>query len=271
MSTETLLDGRLVAGHPATMTVVKDRQTKQVKTNLDGTPRMETFFSVAIPKTPGLDWKQTPWGTEFVAAAVADFKNGEHLGPTFHWKVTDGDSAIPNSTGKKPCEREGYPGHWVVNCSTGFAVPCFHAGKYGVLDQIKDPKEVKCGDYCLVKCTHSGNGSTQSPGIYVNPVGLSLTRPGEAIQTGTFDAQTAFVGAPAAAAPLTAAPAAAAVPLAAPAAAAVPVAAAVAPNPAFLDAAAPVARTVWIIGGVSYGPEGVATWTPEQRESHVDN
>jgi len=40
--------------------------------------------------------------------------------PAFSWKVTDGDSPLPNKKGKRPCDQTGYAGHWVIWFSQGW-------------------------------------------------------------------------------------------------------------------------------------------------------
>lgn len=175
---EVLVEGRLVAGHPMIQNVKTDN-AGQPKLQADGiTPQTEAYIGIAIPKGQETDWRQTPWGQQFHAAAVRDWPNGEHGSPTFAWKVTDGDSPVPNTKGKKPCDREGYPGHWVIGASTQFGIKCFHVGKYDPLQQIQDKNEIKCGDYCRVGLNVKGNGPCQSPGIYVNPDQFELSRPG---------------------------------------------------------------------------------------------
>jgi hypothetical protein len=153
----------------------------------DGLQRTEAFVGLAIPKGPEQDWKQTPWGALISQAAAAGYTNGEVMAPTFSWKVTDGDSVVPNKKGKKPCEREGFPGHWVLGCATGLPIRCHHTGMYDPTQQIQDPKEIKRGDYCRIAIVAKANGSSadpsQNPGVYLNPKMFDLVRAGVAIAT----------------------------------------------------------------------------------------
>jgi hypothetical protein len=191
---DVLVEGRLVAGHPMNRNQKRD-DNGQPKLNTAGQPMMETFFGVAVPKAGVPDWKATPWGALFVQAATSSWTAGEHLRPDFSWKVIDGDSQIPNKSGNRPCDREGYPGHWVIMATTMLTVRCHHVGKWESHEVIQDKNEIKCGDYCRAFFEVRGNKPSQSPGIYVNPSLFELTRPGELIQTGGPSAAAVFGGA----------------------------------------------------------------------------
>lgn len=194
---EILLDGRIVSGHPMARNAVKDDNGVQ-KTNIAGEPMFEFYFALAVPKTGTTDWKQTDWGQTLHTVAAAGWPNGEYNAPTFAWKVTDGDSMIPNKRGKKPAEREGWAGHWVVHMSTSFPIGCFHSGKYQPHETIQNDKEFKCGDYVKVHAIVKDNAPSQSPGIYINPDLVSVERAGEAIVGNRPDAAAVFGrGAPA--------------------------------------------------------------------------
>ena len=85
-----------------------------------GQPRIEWYFAVAIAKTPGLNWWDEPWGQEIVRVANACFPGGQTTRRDFSWKVKDGDSTEPNANMKRNCDREGWPGHWIVGVNSGF-------------------------------------------------------------------------------------------------------------------------------------------------------
>lgn len=176
----TVIEGRLVRGHPMKAFAKLDR-AGQPKLNKNGLPQMETFVAVAVPKNGTTDWKQTPFGQELYAAAQAAWPRGEHNAPAFAWKVVDGDSTVPDKKGTPPSAREGYPGHWVVGAATQVGINCYHLGKYKPHEQIQQEAAIKCGDYCALALSFGGNASTESPGMYINPVHFVLTRPGEAI------------------------------------------------------------------------------------------
>lgn len=201
-------EGRLVAGHPMKSFTPTDDRTKQPKLKKDGVTKVtEWNIGVAYPKN-GQDWKLTPWGQSIVAAArdaVEGYTNGETESPHFSWKVIDGDSTIPNKSGNKPCEQEGYPGHWVVFMKTELQAPkCFHKDKYDPMQQIQNDAEIDKGDYVRVFCNVKGNKPSQTAGVYINPVMVSLERKGQKIESGYDGPSAASVfggGAPAQVAP----------------------------------------------------------------------
>jgi hypothetical protein len=185
--------GRLVSGHPMEMHAVTDDKTKQPKTFADGSPMFNQSVGIAIPKNGTTDWKQTDWGQKIYAAAVAAYPRGEHGMRTFSWKITDGDSTEPNKKMVTPCSREGYPGNWVIFASSCFPTPCYHVGKYQPHEVIQNKNEIKRGDYVRLSFSVAPNNSTDSPGMYINPVLLELSRAGQQIMSANApDAAAAF-------------------------------------------------------------------------------
>ena len=186
--------GRLVGGHPMVRRAVMKKGVAVMQA--DGvTPATDVYIGFAIPKNPGVDWKQEPWGQQIVIAANAGWTGGQSNFPDFSWKVTDGDSAVPNKKNIAPNSREGYPGHWVLHLSTQFAVTCHHVGKYENIEQIQDEKEIKPGDYLRVLLYAKSNDPSESPGVYLNPARFQLNRPGELIVLdSTKSAADAFGG-----------------------------------------------------------------------------
>lgn len=184
--------GRLVGGHPMEARVITDTKTKQPKIDALGKPRTSIFVAVAIPKAGESHWNQTPEGKLVWQAGQTGYPAGEYNSPTFAWKVEDGDSAIPNKKGKKNCDREGYPGHWIFKLSTEISYPCHHVNMYKPEQQIQNASEIKRGDYVRVQFDTVDNAPSESPGVYINPVTLELSRQGEAILGGGADAEEAF-------------------------------------------------------------------------------
>lgn len=129
-----------------------------------GQPRVDFFFAIAIPKGPEQGWWQTAWGQIIMQVGAAAFPQA-YQAAAFSWKVTDGDSAIPNKKGKKPCDNLGYPGHWVINLSSGFAPKVYTDGGERALPELN---AVKPGYWVEVAGTVDGNGSTSQPGVYLN-------------------------------------------------------------------------------------------------------
>jgi hypothetical protein len=221
-------EGRIVEGHPM---VWRDQMDDNNKPALkeDGTKKQTVYVGFAIRKTPGVtDWKAEPWGAQIDATAREGYPNGETMRPDFAWKITDGDSTIPNKRGKKPCDSEGFPGHWVLRLSTALQpARCFHVGKYDPMQQIQNEKEIKCGDYGRFLILAKDNAPSKSPGVYLNPSMFELIRAGQAIMSDSGPSAAAVFGAPA--------PAAASAPPAPPAPPSPPAPSAAAPAPeAFL-------------------------------------
>lgn len=184
----------------------------------DGTQAVDYFFALAIAKQPGhTHWSQTDWGQQIWAEGHRAHPNfAPH--PNFSWKIEDGDSVIPNKKSKKNCDREGFPGHWVLKLRSGFLPPTYNANGTAPM-----PAEAfKTGHYAQVNLSVKGN-TGDSPGVYINPQMVALSGYGVEI-VNTPDASEAGFGA----APLPAG--ASAAPLAAPGLAGLPGAAA-APAP----------------------------------------
>lgn len=153
--------GRFVGGSLTKGQQVESNGVKQV--NEAGEPVLSYSFGCAIPKTPGRDWKDEPWGQQMVAVATRDWPQGQWRMPTFSWKVTDGDSTIPNTNQKVPCEREGYPGNWVLYFSSRFVPKTVTAKGDGPVPA----DAIKPGHYIQVLASSAGNDG-KSPGIYLN-------------------------------------------------------------------------------------------------------
>lgn len=207
-----------------------------------GKPTIKYFFAVAIEKTAGIaHWASTEWGAKIWALGHSLWSQGQGQAPTFAWKVEDGDSQIPNKKGKKNCDREGFPGHWVVNFSSGFAPRIYNSNGS---QPIVEPDYVKPGHFVQVLGTVDSNRSDMNPGMYINHSLVAFQGFGPEIHQGPDAAAVGFGGAPAPkgmqATPvggMTPPP-----PAGAPAVPAVPVPAAaapVAPAPAYAAPAAP--------------------------------
>lgn len=147
----------------------------------DGQPRTNYYIGLAIskadPKWPAL---KAQIYEEARKAFPAHFgPNGEPY-PTFGIKIIDGDSPIPNKKGTKPCEKEGFPGHWILKLSSGYAPKCFEKGGH----QAKPAEDIKRGYYVRCAASVAGNDSTQNPGIYVNLQMVEFQAFGAEIVTG---------------------------------------------------------------------------------------
>jgi hypothetical protein len=192
--------GRLVMG-----SLYKERTTDAegkpltVKTGQNaGQPRVDYFFALAIPKGNEQHWAQTPWGAEIWKVGHAAFPHAAGAAD-FSWKVTDGDSAQPGKLfkgkpGKAPRENEGWPGHWILKFSGGFAPSLYkpRPGVPGQHDPFNEPDAIKLGYYVQVNFNVAGNGSQTSPGVYINHRMVCFAAFGPEISVGPDVASAGF-------------------------------------------------------------------------------
>lgn len=129
-----------------------------------GQPRTSYSFGVAYKKGTEQHWNVTEWGRKLYEEAAKTAAN-TYQGRFFAWKVTDGDSAEPNKKGNKPCDREGYPGHWVVWFSGNFEPQVYNANG---TERILEKGAVKPGYFVQVFGEAEFNSNTESPGMYLN-------------------------------------------------------------------------------------------------------
>lgn len=158
-------------------------------TDMEGRPLMNSkgeatvryFFAIAIPKGTEQHWAETAWGKKIWDIGHTSFPNGQAQSPNFSWKIVNGDSIDPDTTGKKPCDKDGFPGHWILKMTSGFAPKIVdEKGTQYLLD--KDA--VNLGDYIQVYGTVTGNESTQKPGVFLNHSHVAFVRYGKRINTG---------------------------------------------------------------------------------------
>lgn len=174
--------GRIVGGSVLTGRRT-DFQGKPLTTQA-GEPRIEYFMALAVPKNEA---------NELLAlirqVAASSFSLGEPDRPNFSWKFEDGDSQTPNSRGRRPCDRAGYPGNIVFRFSSGFPPKLYDSQ----IQEIVDPNKVQLGDYLRVHGTIRGNDSSMQPGLYLNHDMVQFLGTGERIVTGP-DARAVFGG-----------------------------------------------------------------------------
>lgn len=195
--------GRAVGGDPYKMTQGKDSKTGLPKLKTDGSPMMSSYLALAIPKG---DPAWPAFKAMCDGEATKAWPNGQAQHPQFASKIEDGDSTIPNKKGKRNCDREGFPGHWIVKLGSGFAPEVFvwlTAAEATAQQRVAPGTaaidnwypsasgEVKIGDYVSVAGSIDSNKSADSPGMYMNLNKIALERVGEAISVGV-DAATAF-------------------------------------------------------------------------------
>lgn len=179
--------GRLVLGHPFVSTN-KDADGNPL-VDKAGLPRVQYFLHIAVPKNdPAWQGIIAAMSSEAKAGFPQFFPANPGAGfggcnkKDFSWKIIDGDSTEPNASGARPCDREGYPGNWILKMSSGFPPKCFVYAN-GAFTELTDPKCMKTGDYVSVSGSTSPNGSTQSPGLYLNLDGVLFVREGKEIVT----------------------------------------------------------------------------------------
>lgn len=167
-----------------------------------GQPTQKYYMAVAIPKRPGEHWASWPrdpkrpeqesWGQAIWNAGNEAFPQAAQS-PGFAWKITDGDSQVPNKKGRAPYLNEGWAGCWIVHCGGSFAPKCYNSdGSAAILE----PNAIKAGYYVQVAGNAVGNQSTQNPGVHVNPSMVSLQGYGPEIVSGPDASAVGFGGAP---------------------------------------------------------------------------
>lgn len=159
-----------------------------------GQPITQFFIGVAIPKNPGEQaWWQTAWGQQILAVGAAGFPNF-YQNRAFAWKIEDGDSPEVNKAGRRICDAEGAPGHWVLKFTSQFAPPVYQQPTPGVFERVEAPGLIKTGWWVQVSASVKSNGSSESPGIYLNQQMVLFVKQDKEISSGP-DAATAFAGA----------------------------------------------------------------------------
>lgn len=174
-----------------------------VKTGANaGQARVQYFLALAIPKNHP-EWPALY--AKFVRAANQGFPtligaDGAQHCRDFAWKIVDGDSTIVNKAGSRPCDKEGYPGNWVINLSTSHAIKVYDRENRMIAPETK---AVKCGDFVRVAGTVAANGNATNPGIYINPRAVQFSHQGEEIVK-SLNPEVIFGATPMPAAPVSA-------------------------------------------------------------------
>ena len=159
-----------------------------------GQPRVNYFFALAIPKGAEPHWAHTPWGQQIWNVGNQAFPNAAQS-PAFAWKIEDGDSQIPNKKGRKPCDNEGWRGHWILKFSGGFAPKVYQQEGAGYV-QVTQKDFCKPGFFVEVAFSVEGNGSQSQPGVYLNHSMVCFRAYGQEITFGPDVASAGFGAAP---------------------------------------------------------------------------
>lgn len=156
--------GRIVQGS------LYDPQTKDATgkpiVDKQGEPSQKYYFALAIIKGNEPHWNQTQWG-----AIINQFVNTQFAGripPGFTYKVDDGDSTIPNEKGHKNCDREGFPGNWILKLSSVYA-PQIYKSVGSDLSQWLDADAINPGDYVQVRVHMAIRLVHPNPTLFLNP------------------------------------------------------------------------------------------------------
>lgn len=172
-----------------------------VKTGANaGQPTQRYNVGIAIPKTSGVThWASETWGRPIWDLANAAFTAGETQRHDFAWKITDGDSTVPGKPrngqpGKRPCDRQGYPGHWVIWMSSAQA-PRTARLDNGQPAYLMDKDAIKPGYYVQILCNVNDNKPSPTPGMYWNPSIVCLIGYGPEITQGPSLSDAAFTAA----------------------------------------------------------------------------
>ena len=156
-----------------------------------GQPRVNFWFALALEKKGSTAWNQTEWGQKIWSVGHAGFPNGAANSPHFAWKIIVGDSTIPNTQGNRPCDNEGFPGHWILKFSGAFAPSLYNEN--GTI-ALTEPNAIQLGDYIQVYGTVEDNKSTQTPGVYLNHSMIARAGYGTRIISGADPKAVGFGG-----------------------------------------------------------------------------
>lgn len=150
-----------------------------------GQARVDYPFGFAIPKRGERHWAETEWGAKIWAIGHTAFP-AQAQRPDFAWKITDGDSTVPNKKNRVPSAQEGFSGHWVLRFGSGFAPKLFTllGTQDGKPASLLEKGAIQSGYYCQVNFNVSGNGNQNNAGIYLNHNMVCLLAYGPVIRSG---------------------------------------------------------------------------------------
>ena len=156
-----------------------------------GQPTQKYFFALAIAKGQETHWSQTGWGA-VIWKAGHDLFGPMADSPAFAWKVVDGDSQIPNKKGAKPCDREGYPRHWILSFTSQYAPKIYIQTTPGNWEPHPIEGAVKNGYFLQVNGNIDGNYSKTNPGIFLYHAMVGYIAKGQEIFTGPDVSEVGF-------------------------------------------------------------------------------
>jgi hypothetical protein len=180
--------GRLVQGSAGEAQVVTDYNTKQPELDDQGQLQHEYYIGVAFPKEGTTHWGQTEWGQKIWAIGHGAYPAGQAGSQLMAWKVTDGDSQVPNKVNKKPCDQEGFPGHWVMSCKTQYAPTTWNRDG----TQRIAASEFYRGCYVQIHVVVKGGKSIEQPSVFLNHNLIALAGHGQEISGGIDVGEAGF-------------------------------------------------------------------------------
>jgi hypothetical protein len=157
-----------------------------------GKPTQTYEFGIAFPKNGTTHFSQMAAnadGSPGLGLLVWQTGHRDHpemaKRPDFSWKVTDGDSTMPGKPykgkpTKAPCEKEGYPGHWVFSFRSSYPPKIVNADGSAYLIE---KEAVVPGDWVQVAGSVVGNTGANA-GVYLNHNFVALQYKGVPIVTG---------------------------------------------------------------------------------------
>ena len=149
-----------------------------------GQPRTDYYVAIAIPKKNESHWAHTEWGAKIWAVGHKGFPAGQGNSPTFAWKITDGDSLVPNRKGTIPANCEGFPGHWILKFNGAEAPSILRLNALNKTETFSEKDGIKPGDYIQIHGSVSDNQSQQQPGVFLNHKFICFRGYGERIILG---------------------------------------------------------------------------------------
>jgi hypothetical protein len=172
--------GRIVQGslyEPITVDINGNKLIFKTGKN-KGEERVSYYFALAIPKNNEKHWTETEWGKKIWFFVHNHYQNKTPR--DFTWKVDDGDSTVPNSNDVKNCDREGFPGNWILRLSNGFPSPIWD---FDLEKRILEEDFVNPGDWVEVNVLMAINDKPNSKqSVFLNHRVIRFNSYGERIQ-----------------------------------------------------------------------------------------
>lgn len=154
----------------------------KIKTGKDvGKERGKYYFGVAIKKGEEKHWNETAWGKQLWDFVISQSSAAIVSKKDFSWKIEDGDSEEPNRNERRNCDRDGFPGNWIIKFST-FIAPQLVNEK---CDQITQDHFIQLGYFVQVYFSAMYNNPANKPnirnGVFLNPEIVSFQAYGEVL------------------------------------------------------------------------------------------